>query len=697
MATPRRNGQLSSCEPCRKSKLRCDHESPICGRCLSNGHSERCVYHPAPLTQPRARPFRASSRRPKRLQRPDRQLVFRLDPRISNATTAAPTPPSDSPREGKALCDQHIAQWTEKKKQTLRPGLLGLLSPQNIFGEYQDCLDDEHTGRSSARKTLSTTSRLDGKIRWFQEILELKNKISPGWFLGPPLTRALCDSMERMYDSAVCRSENTNASLLTLSRQIFINSSEGIDTHSGMNLSDYLDSISAGWETVGLVFVLLGTALFHIADDDPIFTHRNPWKVAKDQLRSISITIGELCYQFCNSAGTVNDPFCWLMTQQLVLITAMFGDSDYRVWHKLGDLSTIVYAFGLHESDEHVEESFPFFLLEIRKRVMVCAYAIDKQLATSLGRPPRICSRYCHLPLPLDLSYDEIVTRCDNGNQAMRKVDGNGWNTKGDLTVGVKIRVALLTSLLQENFLELSLSPGTQYIAARVEKLIQKVRQTQQNLPSFLRWSPEALANCRSRLTVDEGRAFAHIEFTYQEFLLHRILLKRLGTKTHGLIESSLEIITALFDMIAMQARSGTRVIYMPKDLCHMGLPAAGILTSQLLSQRSPQALPQGLDPPLPANFRSLAIQKLSVFSSHLTSLVQPEDGNFEIAQKGAKFIRWALDQTLTAELYRSDSPAAYFGLSEPWFEDCNMMDDLDFMAWCDSIHWPQDSLLGFA
>jgi len=31
--TFRRNGKLQACEPCRKSKLRCDHVLPYCGRC----------------------------------------------------------------------------------------------------------------------------------------------------------------------------------------------------------------------------------------------------------------------------------------------------------------------------------------------------------------------------------------------------------------------------------------------------------------------------------------------------------------------------------------------------------------------------------------------------------------------------------------------------------------------------------------
>lgn len=49
--TYRRNGKLQACEPCRKGKLRCDHMMPNCGRCVKKGKSDKCVYHPAPLTK----------------------------------------------------------------------------------------------------------------------------------------------------------------------------------------------------------------------------------------------------------------------------------------------------------------------------------------------------------------------------------------------------------------------------------------------------------------------------------------------------------------------------------------------------------------------------------------------------------------------------------------------------------------------
>ena len=47
----RRNGKQQACEPCRISKLRCDHGSPVCARCIRRDLRSSCFYHPSPMTR----------------------------------------------------------------------------------------------------------------------------------------------------------------------------------------------------------------------------------------------------------------------------------------------------------------------------------------------------------------------------------------------------------------------------------------------------------------------------------------------------------------------------------------------------------------------------------------------------------------------------------------------------------------------
>ncbi|EGP90277.1 uncharacterized protein MYCGRDRAFT_99312 [Zymoseptoria tritici IPO323] len=52
-AARRRNGRFPACEPCRKAKIKCDNERPVCKRCLYRQKASSCFYHPAPLTKAR--------------------------------------------------------------------------------------------------------------------------------------------------------------------------------------------------------------------------------------------------------------------------------------------------------------------------------------------------------------------------------------------------------------------------------------------------------------------------------------------------------------------------------------------------------------------------------------------------------------------------------------------------------------------
>lgn len=46
----RRNRKMPACEPCRKSKVACNHAIP-CSRCIKRRRVEECFYHPSPLTR----------------------------------------------------------------------------------------------------------------------------------------------------------------------------------------------------------------------------------------------------------------------------------------------------------------------------------------------------------------------------------------------------------------------------------------------------------------------------------------------------------------------------------------------------------------------------------------------------------------------------------------------------------------------
>jgi len=111
---------------------------------------------------------------------------------------------------------------------------------------------------------------------------------------------------------------------------------------------------------------------------------------------------------------------------------------------------------GLHQ-DIKADGDVPFFLAELRKLTFAAIYSADKDVATFLGRPPRISHRYCNLQLPLDLEFHQVVAERGDLRLLSNKFDEKGWNWDGVLSWATFARARLLMSFIREDVLELSL------------------------------------------------------------------------------------------------------------------------------------------------------------------------------------------------------------------------------------------------
>lgn len=85
-----------------------------------------------------------------------------------------------------------------------------------------------------------------------------------------------------------------------------------------------------------------------------------------------------------------------------------------------------IMALGWHQ--EVNSKGLPFFLVEIRKRLVASAFAHDKWLAAFLGRPPRLSYRYCVVQLPLDLTDQQLLSHGPDLEAALATLDSEGWS-----------------------------------------------------------------------------------------------------------------------------------------------------------------------------------------------------------------------------------------------------------------------------
>jgi chromatin structure-remodeling complex subunit RSC3/30 len=325
MASTRRNGLPSSCEPCRKSKLRCDHSIPICGRCTRRRQPDLCVYHPAPLTQD---PGPRQQRRKRRLNNTTTTTTDRgdFDPGKLRFLAAEST---ESPQD--SLPDT-TSTWSQRKPALATPGFLGLTSYSAVFAEHDDCLGADIT--SPAAKGTPTVNPkqlqvgaqilllLSQNISFYERVFETRFKIFQGWTLGRPVVRAMFESVKDTL-SHWFSGEKGDPPALSLARELFQNGVTPVDIRSDMALPEYISGISNRWETIGLLFSIAGLATSLIPYDDPIWRHVDPKSLANH-----ATAVGDICVQFCDYLGVVDDdPLVWLLLHHTALLSVVYGDS----------------------------------------------------------------------------------------------------------------------------------------------------------------------------------------------------------------------------------------------------------------------------------------------------------------------------------------------------------------------------------
>lgn len=100
--------------------------------------------------------------------------------------------------------------------------------------------------------------------------------------------------------------------------------------------------------------------------------------------------------------------------------------SGYDSWQKTGRIVNAIVALGWHQ--EVKSKDVPFFLVELRRRLVASAFAHDKWLSAFLGRPPRLSYRYCVVHLPLDLTDKQLLSHGPDLEAALATLDSEGWS-----------------------------------------------------------------------------------------------------------------------------------------------------------------------------------------------------------------------------------------------------------------------------
>lgn len=103
----------------------------------------------------------------------------------------------------------------------------------------------------------------------------------------------------------------------------------------------------------------------------------------------------------------------------------------------------------------------PSFLVDIRRTALARAYSADKNWAVFLGRPPRLCKKFCHLQAALKQASLPDDEDDDEENCVSNHVSPSSrgfllhWRTDSEMSIWAETRWTAACASLKEEILEM--------------------------------------------------------------------------------------------------------------------------------------------------------------------------------------------------------------------------------------------------
>ncbi|CAN8101907.1 unnamed protein product [Discula destructiva] len=701
----RRNGKLQSCEPCRKSKLRCDHVVPACGRCVKRGRTSACFYHPNPLTQqprqppPNSLPTPTSSA--SQQSSPQQSLHQSVELYVGSESTAPVSsavgvnsdalnlpfnfnsPPTSDVNHAQCQSFHRAASappldCAPKPDVRRNTGFQGPTSHFSILEETLGVLEPEPgdlDAMDQQQNIIITNSRITqgcqilaffAKQRMIERFISKYHEICDDDH-GVMLAFVMKTWLQQLYHchSSTLTSttkQDSRGMMLTnpdparirkLSERIWQNTLTPVEFDGTTSLREW-SRLGSGdglrWEVLGLIASSIGLVVMELPTSDPIFEET---KVSRSCVLGRMQEIAEKCLIFCRHCEVLDDPFIWLLLQYSCFIQVVKGDRHYASYRASGEACSAVIAMGLHQANRPTEK-VPFFLAELRKRAFLGAYYGEISLATCLGRPPRLSYRYCTIDPPLDLTQDQLVLTGDKLEAALAALDEDGYNRSGTFQSNTFVRAWANFVLRREDVVDLALgSYSCEEVITRAKIIQEKTQRHIASLPVWLqRLYTEPLEfierqNLKTLQLVRVGALRTGSQAI--EILLQRVLIRKTGASSERLILATRKVfrdvlqVTSRHDFATLLQASYNAYLY------GHGLRSAAIIAVELLKQEMLPVYPE--NPLLP---RSQTIQDLSIFAARLAA-VDPSDLSSNLCEQGHRVISKILDRILSPGGARQD------------------------------------------
>ena len=365
--------------------------------------------------------------------------------------------------------------------------------------------------------------------------------------IGPFVKPITADVRRDVYEKQVWKS---GQSLIETAEALFRNTDRRVRVTKSDRMSDYYKYYTGSnlrWEAFCVFFTACGLCCNSLRYDEALYAFVGHTEDDRQDLMYRLMQASNACISFCEDAGQLSDLAVWALLENGIYNSQVLGDAHYLTWRKIGDVSTAIFAQGLHQESKKDTAKLPFWMVEMRRRALGSAYAIDKLLCTFVGRPPRISQRYCLIRDPLDLEYTELALEPDELEVALNSINEQGWNTNSlkETRKSVYNRCFVLVGKLREEVLELSLGPPQADMLEKARDIITRNQELMESLPEYVRFRP---GTWERKAVVRFFAAQEYLDILYNEFMIRRMMIRQFRHDPDDLLKVARQILEGVLE-----------------------------------------------------------------------------------------------------------------------------------------------------
>ncbi|KXH27472.1 hypothetical protein CSAL01_07407 [Colletotrichum salicis] len=540
----RKNGRLQACDPCRRRKVACDHARPVCSNCKRRRRTEPCEFTMSTPAQMRPGAPRAVSERTSRsasvtcsemgAEHSERQY------QPATASTLVEQQSEISPVVTETETQGQCAPGCEAVAPESVSGHLGFMSWSDVYQEVGNGLSGHDVNAEKEVRSTSTTGRearstivLSEDARTLETCLFILRLVPDerqgralfdshfnphNAFIHPVAVRAL-DSLYGTFGDYLSNTTRDDAQLSEFARRLCYNSSRPFAEHEpdpDLWMAQFTKE-NLRWETLGLLFIY--------------------WekKLRTEQLPRTEVgRMGQ-----ANEVG--NTLLLYLYFRRMIIESVVDGDTSRSTWMTKGETVSLLTFLGLHV-EQNKGPYKPTLASELRRRLLVKIFVLDKVGSAITGRPPALSRRYILTPMPLDIRDDCLLCDDETINKAVRSLDKSGWNPDGALNSVTFWRARYKLMLIRDEIFEVALGPEAAISVEVLLALKAKEFAAAPEMPAIMRFQESDIRNPSLTGQMFHVRLLMQLEHLQNLFFIERLLHRQDCSNKRDLLSVSYEM-----------------------------------------------------------------------------------------------------------------------------------------------------------